>query len=194
MTEEQLKFWEYNQRANNRNGSLLLWRFKILKNAGFEFSKIDSNCKKKMVEIRPDLKMEWNFKRNTNLNIDNVLYRSIKKVWWKCKFGHEWQSAISHRTNLKNPTGCPICSGNLKSNIHIFIKKSKQIHGNKYDYSESKYNGAFNKLTIICKIHGKFLQTPGNHYKGKGCRKCADIQRWIDRRKKFGKSGGNNKK
>ena len=34
------------------------------------------------------------------------------------------------------------------------------------------YKNAITKGTIICKIHGEFLQTPNNHLSGKGCAKC----------------------
>lgn len=62
---------------------------------------------------RPDAvavaKLEtWNrqFKRWTNKD-SNLKIKSNKKVWWKCKNGHEWQAIISNRTN-KNQ-GCPFC-------------------------------------------------------------------------------------
>lgn len=36
---------------------------------------------------------------------------SDHKMWWKCpKCGFEYQSTISHRTNKKKTTGCPICA------------------------------------------------------------------------------------
>lgn len=54
-----------------------------------------------------------------------------------------------------------------------FIQKAKNIHGNKYDYSETKYVNSKSKVVIICKKHGKFLQQPSNHLQGKGCRKCS---------------------
>jgi hypothetical protein len=54
-----------------------------------------------------------------------------------------------------------------------FIIKSKEIHGNKYSYEKSIYNGSFNEIIITCPIHGDFLQTPANHLRGCGCGKCA---------------------
>ena len=53
-----------------------------------------------------------------------------------------------------------------------FIEKSKQIHGYKYDYSKSKYIKSDENITIICKIHGEFPQTPNNHISGANCNKC----------------------
>jgi very-short-patch-repair endonuclease len=56
-----------------------------------------------------------------------------------------------------------------------FIKKSKKVHGDKYDYSKVKYNGNKTNVIIICKIHGEFLQKPNGHLSGNGCTKCAII-------------------
>ena len=53
-----------------------------------------------------------------------------------------------------------------------FIKNVKLLHNNMYDYSKVEYNGDNKKVKIICKIHGEFEQTPGNHKSGKGCPKC----------------------
>ncbi len=53
-----------------------------------------------------------------------------------------------------------------------FIKKSNEIHGNKYDYSKVKYVNSHTKVTIICPKHGEFSQTPNCHLNGKGCPFC----------------------
>jgi hypothetical protein len=49
------------------------------------------------------------------------------------------------------------------SNTEDFIKKSKKIHGDKYDYSLVKYKTGKDKVIIICPSHGEFLQTPFAH-------------------------------
>jgi len=53
-----------------------------------------------------------------------------------------------------------------------FIKKSKKVHGDKYDYSKVTYKNASTKIIIICKIHGEFEQMPNGHLCGKGCFLC----------------------
>lgn len=54
-----------------------------------------------------------------------------------------------------------------------FISRSKQVHGNKYDYSKTQYIGFDKELTIICPIHGEFIQRAGVHLNGSGCPQCA---------------------
>ena len=53
-----------------------------------------------------------------------------------------------------------------------FVKKAKNVHGDKYDYSKVEYVNVNTKICIICPIHGEFWQIPSNHFQGKGCPKC----------------------
>ncbi len=55
-----------------------------------------------------------------------------------------------------------------------FIKRSKEKHGDKYDYSLSKYIGANKKIKIICPIHGLFEQTAREHMDGSNCKYCVN--------------------
>lgn len=55
---------------------------------------------------------------------------------------------------------------------NIFIERAKEVHGDKYDYSLSKYINSRTKINISCVKHGKFQQTPEMHMIGQGCSKC----------------------
>jgi len=77
----------------------------------------------------------------------------------------------------KKGRGCKICSKNKfvqynKLSTNEFVIKSTSIHGDKYDYSKSIYEGANKHIIIICRKHGEFKQIPSNHYKY-GCKKCS---------------------
>lgn len=74
-------------------------------------------------------------------------------------------------TNHLNGQGCNKCSGQYMDN-ELFIKKSKIIHNDKYDYSVTKYLNSQTKINIICNIHGEFNQSPNDHLQGTGCKKC----------------------
>lgn len=55
-----------------------------------------------------------------------------------------------------------------------FIKKAKEVHGDKYDYSKVEYINNKTKICIICPIHGDFLVNPYKHIKrGDGCPQCS---------------------
>lgn len=95
----------------------------------------------------------------------------------KDEFGNEhgefWQLPNSHLQGC----GCKKCRNSklhdIKSNTTInFIEKSKQVHGNRYNYSKVKYFNLFKKVCIICPEHGEFWQTPANHLKGENCPLC----------------------
>lgn len=54
-----------------------------------------------------------------------------------------------------------------------FIRIAIVIHGNKYDYSITKYVSKHIKIKYICPEHGIVEQTPHNHiYNKHGCHKC----------------------
>ena len=53
-----------------------------------------------------------------------------------------------------------------------FINKAKLKHGDKFGYDKVNYINADTKVIITCRVHGDFLQKPGNHLFGACCRQC----------------------
>ena len=53
-----------------------------------------------------------------------------------------------------------------------FISKAKSIHGDKFDYSKTKYVNGETKVCIICPTHGESWILPKQHLIGFGCRRC----------------------
>jgi hypothetical protein len=67
-----------------------------------------------------------------------------------------------------------------------FIRRGREVHGGKYDYSKAVYESATSNITIICPAHGEFQQRPANHYIGRGCRECGGnkpltVEKFIER-------------
>jgi len=57
-----------------------------------------------------------------------------------------------------------------------FITKANKIHNNKYDYNKTIYDGYYNKIIIVCPIHGDFTQKPADHLgDANGCQKCKSV-------------------
>ena len=56
----------------------------------------------------PAVAGEWHPTRNQQLHAADFRPFSNKKVWWKCRKGHEWTAAIANRTLHKSP--CPFCA------------------------------------------------------------------------------------
>jgi len=55
----------------------------------------------------PEIAKEWS-ERNLPLTPGMFFPNSNKRVFWKCRNGHEWSTAIENRSH---GYGCPICSG-----------------------------------------------------------------------------------
>jgi len=53
-----------------------------------------------------------------------------------------------------------------------FIKLSKELHGNKYDYSQVIYQTNKKKVKLGCPIHGFFEIQAAAHLNGQGCGEC----------------------
>ena len=78
--------------------------------------------------------------------------------------------------NHLNGDNCPICTGNQKSNTIEFIKKSKLIHGDKFNYDKVEYKTNKTPIVITCpKLgHGDFVMKPNSHLSGQGCPVCSE--------------------
>ena len=75
--------------------------------------------------------------------------------------------------HINSKCGCPDCTNNKKMTKESFIKKAKEIHGGRYDYSLVEYVNSLTPVTIICKEHGPFKQSPNNHISKKNnCPNC----------------------
>ena len=111
-----------------------------------------------------------------NYDYSKVVYENnLKEVIIICKHHGEFKQLPKTH---KRGNGCQTCgllksAISRKSDINDFINKATEIHGDKYDYSNAEYKSAKDKIKIICKKHGEFLQTPNGHLDGKGCRECS---------------------
>ena len=58
----------------------------------------------------PELKKQWDYNRNKNVDPTSLSKGSSKKVWWICNNGHSYQQIINSKSK---GIGCPICDGKL---------------------------------------------------------------------------------
>ena len=86
--------------------------------------------------------------------------------------GSFWMTPSHHIQGQK----CPRCKGLYKTTDE-FIKEAREIHGDKYDYSKTEYNGSHNKVCIICPKHGEFWQMAKDHLRGQGALSVALMKR-----------------
>ena len=90
--------------------------------------------------------------------------------------GEFWQVPFSHLLGI----GCPKCGSSKiwekrgRITTEEFVNRSKELHGDKYDYSKVEYKTMKTKVCIVCPEHGEFWQLPYVHLRGQGCDKCGD--------------------
>ena len=85
--------------------------------------------------------------------------------------------SIIPKSHLKG-IGCSKCGNVLNGNkrktpLDEFIKKCREKHGDKYDYSKVDYVNNNTNIKIICKEHGEFQQVPYYHLNSNGYPKCS---------------------
>jgi hypothetical protein len=110
------------------------------------------------------------------LEQNDIKTRDIIKI--KCEEHGEFkQKAWTHKTG----GGCRKChnesiSKKIGNGLDLFIKKSKEVHGDRYDYSEVDYINNNTPVKIKCKEHCIFYQTPRTHiFRKSGCVKCKRV-------------------
>lgn len=123
---------------------------------------------------------EWNYEKNGDLTPKDVSTQSGKKVWWKCKEGHEWEDTISHRSNGR---GCPYCSGRRVSDKNSLAINAKEIakewnHEKNGDLTPDKVSvGSAKKVWWKCEKGHEWQSSVYNRTKGEKCPKCWQIRR-----------------
>ena len=117
------------------------------------------------------------FNNKFDYSFSNYINSEIK-IEIKCNEHNNlfYQTPAEH---LRGKNGCNFCTRNPKIDTAFFINKSKEIHGDKYDYSKSVYKDSKTKIEIVCKKHGSFFTLPNNHYK-QNCPNCFDEKRFSN--------------
>ena len=95
----------------------------------------------------------------------------------KCPTHGEWEATPSNL--LRASIACPKCILKLRVNkTHIspaeFLGVLKDLHGDRYDFTDTKYVNYKTRVTVRCKVHGKWLAYPAHLLNGSGCKKCAN--------------------
>lgn len=115
---------------------------------------------------------------------ENDVINSKSKVNLKCNICfHEWNTTdIDCHINQK--TGCPNCSGNILWNFDRFVKKSKEIHGEKYNYDKVKLLPKLTAKTKIplkcnkCSYEWNTTQLQHHIHSKSGCPECSGLIAW----------------
>lgn len=100
---------------------------------------------------------------------------SRNKVTITCRVHGDFeQNAMNHLRG----DGCRKCSReDRRLNTELFIMRSREIHGDKFDYERTRFITSRDNVIITCRKHGDFEQKANNHLNGNGCMECANDAR-----------------
>ena len=96
--------------------------------------------------------------------------------------GAFWQAPNNHMKGV----GCQKCARKYKPTAQEFAERAREIHGDKYDYSNVDYKNARTKICIVCPEHGEFWQVPDSHLRGYGCPRCGILKHQKTCLEKYG--------
>ncbi|MBE5820162.1 MAG: hypothetical protein E7310_05060 [Clostridiales bacterium] len=143
-------------------------------------------CTNKTIEIGfndlvskyPELVKEWNYEKNNSLIPENVTANSNRKVWWKCKKGHEWEAVICARTRGNK---CPYCAGHkaIKGLNDLASKRPDLLLQWNYEKNEGIYPDEISfkshkKVWWKCEKGHEWESQISAREKGNGCAVCSN--------------------
>lgn len=127
---------------------------------------------------RPEIALEWDQNLNNDVGPSEVYFRSTKKVFWRCKNGHSYQSAIRSRTG--RGSGCSICSNhtvligfNDLATTHPELLKEWDYEANEGLSPSDLVSGSEKKVFWKCNKGHSYQAIPYNRLKGSGCTVCS---------------------
>jgi len=130
-----------------------------------------------LATLNPILAKEWNYEKNGNLKPTDITAKSNRRVWWKCKNGHEWENSPNQRNNR----GCPYCSNQLLLPGYNDLFTTHPEALNEWDYTKNlEINprkvqaGSEKKVWWICaRGHSYLMQIDLKVKYGYSCPKCS---------------------
>lgn len=131
----------------------------------------------------PNLANEWNYEKNSPLLPEHTHAGSTRKVWWKCKKGHEWEASIVNRARGRN---CPYCAGKIASDEWSLEIKAPWLL-KEWDYEKNKpflpkeYTPYSNKkVWWKCELGHNWYASINKRINGSKCPTC-----WKEMRTSF---------
>jgi hypothetical protein len=93
---------------------------------------------------------------------------SQRKLTWKCKEGHQWETTPAH---IKQGSWCPVCAGIQKGSIEE-MQQIAALYGGKCLSDE--YVNNYSKLKWQCEHGHQWEAVPGSVSRGSWCPSCTD--------------------
>lgn len=132
-----------------------------------------------LAEVRPDLALLWHSDLNGDLTPGMVSPASNRRVWWKCRAGHETQNVIKAKVAALNE--CVTCSnprrGALPEEAPEAAKRWHPVrNGSLSPWDVTAGSGAF--VWWLCESGHQWIMQVSSQAraKGNGCPTCRRLQ------------------
>ena len=135
--------------------------------------------KNDLASLFPEIAAEWDPEKNGSLTPEQVLPGSGRRIFWICREGHSWKTAVYHRTRGH---GCPWCSaraGALKRGVNDLLTVNPGLAA---QWHETKNGGlgpsevtahSMRKVWWQCRKGHEWKASVNKRQKGTGCPYCA---------------------
>lgn len=132
--------------------------------------------------VYPAIAAQWHPEKNGDLTAWDVTPASGRRVWWRCKRGHEWQTSVSNRSRRGH--NCPFCADRTKKHRSFseeFPDLVREWHTEKNVKSAREYSARSNKkVWWKCGVCGHEWQaSPDSRFSGSGCPVCGKERRRV---------------
>ena len=122
--------------------------------------------------------------KHVDINLQLLTIGSGKKIWWKCKKGHQWQTSI--RKRCKENQGCPFCCGKkvcidnclytTQNNLCKEWNYNKNLHLTPYSVTTHSNK----KVWWKCNKNHEWKTSVEERVRGRGCPYCCGKKVCID--------------
>ena len=125
-----------------------------------------------------ELMKEYNYEKNSNVDLDTLLLGSNKKIWWRCSKNHEWDDSPAHRAQGRK---CPFCSNRRILKGYNDLGTTNPETARNWDYDRNSplkpsevFAGSTKKVWWICERGHSYEQSIQQKVKGCRCPVCSN--------------------
>ena len=124
---------------------------------------------------------EYNYQKNTNIDLNTISSGSGKKIWWVCEKGHEYECTINHR--VYENCGCPYCSNQKVLEGYNDLATTNPELLKMWDYKKNDSLGIYpnkiskgthKKVWWVCEKGHSCEQEIRSKVNGTGCPVCSN--------------------
>lgn len=131
--------------------------------------------KKDLAATHPQLVEEWS--AQNILSPAQVSKGSVKRVWWRCVYGHEYQAQVYSRVA---GSGCPYCAGKKPIVGQTDLASTHPALLKEWDYLQNELDptdvtaGSHKGIWWRCPKGHCYRSAPYTRIAGSGCPYCAN--------------------